>query len=134
MPELPEQMNPRWRAVLLRDLIVDTLYDLGVRGARRPNVSVRRDGAEIDGLPVYLRVHRQQGMDLAGSQDAAARAAAQQGRSLWATIHHRKGRDLLESFVTMPLSGFAALLSALQADGLVHGDLGLGSTPDDAAS
>lgn len=129
MNDLPDSKCNKARTLAFRDAVLLRLQELGVTGAHRvglgsePSSGGMTDSGAIDLSPFLLTSHRQQTMDLSGTQDRAELLAREHGRELWATVHHRRGHDIDHSYVTLPLSVLAALVGQLQTSALVMDDL-----------
>lgn len=103
------------RSLAFRDAVVLALNEAGVTAARRPELTgaaspalrLMLDSGAIDCDPWTLHVHRQRTHDFSASLDAVASRAEAEGRSLFASIHHRKSHLVEEAYVVMPLSVFA---------------------------
>jgi hypothetical protein len=71
-----------------------------------------RNHGDIVGLPWTIDVHNQRTIELSTSQDEVARKAKDIGTDRYASIQKRKGHDIEQSYVTMPLGVFVSVLTS----------------------
>lgn len=75
-----------------------------------------RTCGDIEGTPFALSVRTAQSYDFSSLLDEARDLANFHGRRWHAAIHARRGRELSEAFVLLPLSEFAELMRLVPPD------------------
>jgi hypothetical protein len=101
-----------------RDAVIAELHRAGLVAARRPpepkglTVSERitRDHGDVVGLPWAIGVRAEQAIRLSEAQSEIEGEAEQGGHELRAVIHRRKGHDVSDAYVVMPLSVYVEVL------------------------
>lgn len=67
-----------------------------------------RDCGDISGLPGWILEFKNcRAMDLAGWMDEAHKEAANDGAPFYAVVHKRRGKNISQAYVSMPLEIFA---------------------------
>lgn len=91
--------------------VVDFLRGHGHRYVERRALRGARDCGDLVGFPGWtLELKNHAAMDLAGWMDEAQKEAINDGGYRHAVIHKRRGKNVREAYVTLPLWVFADLL------------------------
>jgi hypothetical protein len=106
-----------------RNTVILYLHQLGFAQATTVNGKLNihawepGNDSSIAGLPAWTLVtRRESSLDLSGSINAAASRAAANGTDLYAVVLYRRGHEVDEAYVAMPLAQFAAVLAKLHPD------------------
>lgn len=105
-----------------RNSVILYLHQQGLTGATTANGKLNIHAWEVGndstivGLPWTLVTRREASIDLSGSVNAAADRAAVNGSDLYAAVLYRRGHEVEDAYVLLPLATFAATLAKLHPD------------------
>lgn len=90
--------------------VVDYLRENGHPYAERRARRGVNDAGDVAGLPGWaLEIKNCNRIELGEWAKEAEREAKNAGAPWWAVVHHRRGRNIADTYVTMPLSVFAEI-------------------------
>lgn len=90
--------------------VVDYLRTNGHPYVERRANRGKNDAGDIAGLPGWaVEVKRCNRLELGEWAKEAEREAKNAGVRWWAVVHHRRSKNVADSYVTMPLSVFAEI-------------------------
>lgn len=90
--------------------VVEYLIAAGFDKCERRALRGTKDAGDLAGMPFPHELKNQVAMNLSGWLDEARKAAIGTGEYRHALIHKRRGKNVKDSYVTMPLWVYADLL------------------------